>query len=311
MFSDDLYSIALVQPSRAYDDLKIVTGYASPSMVTKHLTSLSQEKYQGNVEIIIGMTAKDGLQNYAHKAFNQLVSRKGNFFCNYMVKKPVHAKLFIWMKDGQPKLAFIGSSNYSQNGFCGGNFETIDKCDPINAFQVFSQLKQESISCDQSDVASLVNIKKRAPNSNISQNSIAQYGSRIRLSLLDSRSGRVHEKSGLNWGQRQSREKNQAYIPVSTRAEGIDLLPPRFAHFTIVTDDDVVLNCVRAQDNGKAIETYENNSILGEYFRDRLNVPKGAYVYLEDLERYGRTTVDLYKIDDYEFFMDFSVPQNA
>ena len=33
----------------------------------------------------------------------------------------------------------------------------------------------------------------------------------------------------------------------------------------------------------------------------------GAFVTKEDLERYGRTDVTFYKIDDEQFFMDFSV----
>ena len=64
---------------------------------------------------------------------------------------------------------------------------------------------------------------------------------------------------------------------------------------------------MRAQDNGKAIETYGNNSQLGLYFRKRLGLPSGAFVTLIDLKKYGRTDVTFYKIDDENFFMDFSV----
>jgi hypothetical protein len=78
-------------------------------------------------------------------------------------------------------------------------------------------------------------------------------------------------------------------------------------HFTINTDDNKTLIATRAQQNGKAIHTPHNNSLIGEYFRMRLGLPKGAFVQKEDLIRYGRTDVDFYKVDDENYYMDFSV----
>lgn len=58
---------------------------------------------------------------------------------------------------------------------------------------------------------------------------------------------------------------------------------------------------------GAGIETPHNNSLIGEYFRNRLGLPNGAFVKKEDLIRYGRTDVTFYKIDDENYYMDFSV----
>lgn len=65
--------------------------------------------------------------------------------------------------------------------------------------------------------------------------------------------------------------------------------------------------CVRAQDGGKGLHTTLNNSLLGEYFRYRLGVKNGEFVTREHLLKYGRTDVDFYKIDDENYYMDFSV----
>jgi len=46
---------------------------------------------------------------------------------------------------------------------------------------------------------------------------------------------------------------------------------------------------------------------FGEYFRNRLGLPNGAFGSKEDLLKYGRTDVAFYKLDDEQFFMDFSV----
>ncbi len=57
-----------------------------------------------------------------------------------------------------------------------------------------------------------------------------------------------------------------------------------------------------------AIQTPENNSFLGTYFRNRLNLASGAPVATQDLLRYGRTDIVIYKIADDEYHMDFSKP---
>ena len=61
------------------------------------------------------------------------------------------------------------------------------------------------------------------------------------------------------------------------------------------------------QQNDKAITTPLNNSQIGEYFRRRLGVANGAYISRIDLENYGRTNVVFYKLDEEQFYMDFSV----
>ena len=78
-------------------------------------------------------------------------------------------------------------------------------------------------------------------------------------------------------------------------------------HFVVLTDDNEIIFFTRAQANGKAIHTPHNNSLIGEYFRKRLGVPFGEPVKMEHLLKYGRTDIDFYKIDDENYYMDFSV----
>ena len=53
-------------------------------------------------------------------------------------------------------------------------------------------------------------------------------------------------------------------------------------------------------ENDKAITTPLSNAQLGEYLRNRIGVPNGAYVWKQDLLNYGRTDVTFYKLDDEE-----------
>ena len=74
-----------------------------------------------------------------------------------------------------------------------------------------------------------------------------------------------------------------------------------------MTDDHKQLILRIEQAGDKALTTPLNNSLLGEYFRNRIGVANGAFITKNDLERYGRTDVTFYKIDDEQFYMDFSV----
>jgi len=128
----------------------------------------------------------------------------------------------------------------------------------------------------------------------------------IKVSFLD-KNGFLPTKSGLNWGQRPGRERNQAYIKLSSNIYNSNFFPERGIHFIIETDDGESFTATRAQANGKAIETPENNSILGVYFRRRLGLPLGSFVEKIHLLNYGRTDIDFYKINEYRYKMDFSI----
>jgi hypothetical protein len=129
------------------------------------------------------------------------------------------------------------------------------------------------------------------------------------ISLVD-RSGQVPARSGLNWGQRPElgREPNQAYLSVRGDLRSSSFFPPIGMHFTVLCDDGAIMEMTRAQAEGKGLQTPHDNSEIGRYFRKRLGLPDGVYVRTEDVIRYGRTSVDFYKIDNENYYMDFKRP---
>jgi hypothetical protein len=116
----------------------------------------------------------------------------------------------------------------------------------------------------------------------------------------------VPQRSGLNWGQRLGREENQAYLAVPAEIQRSGFFPERGEEFLVECDDGEIMKCVRAQANGKAIETCGNNAMLGLYFRRRLNVRPGYLVTIEHLYKYGRLSVDISQENNYRYFLDFS-----
>ncbi len=327
MISSALFDEILVEPvKKGCNKLYIVSGYATSAMAFHHLEEVKQIDENINIELIVGMCPSDGLALSNHRGFQQIMESdyKGSFKCSYITKiPPVHSKVYAWFNDDKPCIGFLGSANYTQTAFSHLRKELMTACDANEALDYYISLIDDTIYCTHQDTENLVNIyndkfflrrkrvKELLPDLEIKDAGMVEdiTGlSSVTISFLDNK-GNLPGRSGLNWGQRpeERREPNQAYIRLPASIYRSDFFPPRKVHFTVLTDDSKILICSRAQDNGKAIHTPHNNSLIGEYFRNRLGLPSGAPVSKDDLLHYGRTDVTFYKIDDETYYMDFSV----
>lgn len=320
----NLFEKALIEPVRSLNanKLYIVSGYATALMAMRHLEYVKGLKKNISIRLIVGMSPQDGIEKNNHLAFVDLQSVKFgiDFKCNYVINRPaVHSKVYAWYKDSEPVSGFIGSANYTQNAFSNSMREALSDENPVLCLDYYNRLSGETVNCEASNIYELVNIFERKI---ISHEPVAEFLTeteaatamsekviglpKVTLTLLD-RKGQVPARSGLNWGQRDGRELNQAYINIPAEIGRSGFFPERHEQFTIVTDDDKQIICVRAQDGGKGLESALNNSLLGEYFRNRLGLSNGAFVSVDDLLNYGRTNVDFYKIDEENYYMNFSV----
>ncbi len=319
LFADNLFSEILLKPAKnGASDLYIISGYASSAMVFHHAEKLKEQNSNININLIIGMTCRDGLSKTNHRGFQALVEKDlaGVFNCSYLINRPpVHSKVYTWIQNKKPVIAFAGSANYSQQAFIGkSQREIATECNPVTAYDYYESLIDESIYCNHQDAEEVITLynDNRAVNStkDAVEKETAEYSTtkgleHKKISFIN-RSGEISQKSGLNWGQREGREPNQAYIPLKVEVYSSDFFPPIAQHFTIHTDDGKILICTRAQENGKAIHTPHNNSLIGEYFRFRLGVANGKLVTMVNFTAHGRTDVDFYKIDEENYFMDFT-----
>lgn len=344
----DIYNNALVNPTfskKGLNRLLIVSGYASSAMGFHHLEDLKKATVFPKIELLCGMIQVDGITKSNHQGFKSLGKSvfPNNFCCSYLLSgEPVHAKIYIWCKDEIPLLAFTGSANYTQMALLKSfRREVLTECNPLSAYKYFKKLKTDSIDCGNSRIPpSLITLRSRiqldsdfigpamlpvvktprergAPTEIVNDKNSQFYGlERATLSLVDG-DYKVPMRSGLNWGQRPKRNKDQAYLAVNGELRKINFFPEKGIHFTVLTDDDKVIQCVRAQPGkkgetkgAKAIETPHDNSQIGWYIRKRMKLSHGQLVTAADLANYGRNTVDFYKIDDENFFMDFSVKKH-
>ena len=320
LLSSDLFSKVLLKPAKdGAEELYIVSGYASAVMASYHLEQLKKNRINAKIHLIIGMTSRDGLSLTNHQTFKKLMESEypDNFTCSYLAEyPPVHSKVYSWLSNNNPIDAYTGSANYSQQAFVlKSQREVANKCDPHSAYEYYKSLINESIYCTHQEVEEHIAFYNSQnitlSNRDIIEEENTDYEAPTGLekqtvSLLQS-NGEIHKSSGLNWGKREGREPNQAYIALQADIWRSDFFPPVGQHFTVRTDDKKILVFTRAQQNGKALHTPSNNSLMGEYFRNRLGLANGSFVEKEDVINYGRTTIDFYKIDEEQYQMDFSV----
>lgn len=311
MIYTDLYNDVLIKPcEQGADKLRIVSGFATPAMATRHLVSITEKHlHLPRIELIVGMCPANTISISNHRGFTDLANDqayKGLFCCSYVCTKPaVHTKLYIWYKNNALYKAFIGSANYTQNAFFGSQREALDIVSNIDEAQdYFDLIAGQSIYCTHPDAEDMVGSDKTTVQEEISHNN------GVRVSLL-TKQGTMPSTSGLNWGQRDKRNHNQAYLALPPEVYRSDFFPKSPECFTVRTDDDKYMICRRAQktktNEGHSIHTPGNNALLGEYFRNRLGLANGAFVTKDDLLRYGRTDVVFYKLDNDDYYMDFSV----
>lgn len=317
MISKNVTQKVLFSPiEKGADTLLVISGYATPNMASWLIKSVQERKLRPiNIRLIVGMTPYDGLSISVHEGFKELHTGRftnlSKFSCSYVYENPpVHTNLYIWMKDNAPIEAFTGSIEFLQSAFVSGRRELAIECNAEEAYMYFQEIEAQSIYCNHSEVEDyIVLTKKHNFLDEENSNQIIMSGKGViytTLSLL-SRNGETGMKSGLNWGNRNRRNRNEAYIPLPSSIAKTNFFPLEKQHFVAKTDDGHTLILRVEQENNKAITTPLSNAQLGEYFRGRLGLPNSAYISRKDLLSYGRTDVTFYKIDDEEFYMDFSV----
>ncbi len=311
LLDNNLYEQMLIAPREqcpGINSLLVVSGYATAAMASYYIEDLQKREMGIKTKLIVGMTPRDGLRASDHKGFVSLMNNfPDEFSCSYVVNQhpPVHSKLYVFCEKSTPKMAFMGSANYTQTALFSKQGEIITNCDPILGLNYFCSIESQTMYCNHAEVENSVTFYTggRLPESNTE--SYEGFDS-VSVSLLTS-DGAVGGRSGLNWGQRPEagRDPNQAYIPLKAEIYRTTFFPEVGKHFTVLTDDNRTLICSRAQQNGKAIHTPLNNSHIGEYFRNRLGVPNGAQVTHGHLSRHGRTDVTFFKVDEENYYMDF------
>ncbi|MDO4555651.1 MAG: NgoFVII family restriction endonuclease [Lachnospiraceae bacterium] len=311
-YSDSIAQQLLFDPIKeGANKLCILTSHATPSMASWLLKSYEEKGITDvEVELIISDVIDEGIDDISHEGFKELHGNRyssiwSNFSCSYLFQPPaLKQNYYIWLDDEKPVKAFGCSYEFTQQSMLRTHSGSMHTRLAVYAHGLYEKAVDRSIYCNHSEVDDYIVV--RSSSTALSTSSHASEENCVHLSLL-ARGGETGTKSGLNWGQRSHRNKNEAYIPLPVKIARSDFFPLNKQHFLVVTDDHHTLQLRVEQQNDKAITTPASNALLGEYFRNRLGLPNGSYIKKEHLLAYGRSDVTFHKIDEEQYYMDFSV----
>lgn len=156
----------------------------------------------------------------------------------------------------------MGSANYTQSAFFDARRDLLRECNPDDAYAYYETIEADMVYCNHAKVEDDIHIMPTHPILATEETALVSVqGSGVEsviLSLL-AIDGNPGKKSGLNWGQRDGREPNQAYIPLPVNVACSGFFPLNKKHFSILTDDGKQLILRVEQQNDKAILFMRNN----------------------------------------------------
>lgn len=339
MFSEHLSDRILIQPFMVgADSLTIVSGYASPATIIEHVNRLKIARGltgsalpKVSIDLRIGMFAAGGTTRPEHDAFVRLTGQKildGDLRVSYFPgPNVVHSKVYVWSAAGRPVNAFVGSANYTNPGFSfqhTGQLNLMTNVDPVEALGICALGAETLVQCTDVDdeTRDRLPLRRERPSemalSRILQPSPedvegdAQWiGKTYSLSLLKKNGDDYAAGGGINWGLSRGRaSEDEAYISVPSAIGRSGFFPPRNVTFDMVGDDLELLSVrIASGDNpyGKDLTTSAPNSHLGSYIRRRMGLPSGAFVGRQQLDRYGRSDIDVTYLGNGQYALDFSV----
>lgn len=321
LFNEDLENIIFNRHEIIEsDELVIVSGFIGPHPLER------VEEIPLLTTVVYGMYGSVGIKNSLHNPIVQLNNSIKNLTVLYS-EVPVHSKCYIWKKNNCIVHALIGSANFSVNGLRTPFREilaetTRDTFIPLQTY--LERILNHSIVCTNATV--------RGVQTGIQLLDIGTDEHICRMTLLDPRTNETHLAGGINWGHGNSHTTpDDAYIAI--RSSHIrnypSFFPPKQEYpqdirggrprrhndfFEMIWDDGTIMQGLMEgsyQMNGdvfpKQISSFPSKSVLGFYLRQRIGMNSGAFVRRVDLERYGRTHIDVSLLNEGVYYFDFSV----
>lgn len=318
------------------DELVVISGYVGPNPI-KQLQTLPIKS-----TVIYGMYGSDGIQRSLHAALTNADNELDNVKILYSTI-PVHAKCYIWKYKGEVRSALVGSANFSTNGLTTPFKEvladaTADTFDPLD--QYLKLILSKTIPCTDANVSENKS-RRHKPNEDTSPAVYDKDVCSMPLFIMESGVPTVPAQSGINWGLAKLSGShvniNDAYIRIGT--DLIEHYPDMFPQkqecpsddqdvkrrghrhndsIEILWDDGTTMTgllegSVPKNINGKRelypkqISTTPSKAELGKYLRKRMGLKEGYRITYQDLQAYGRTTIDVSMQGEGIYYFDFSV----
>ena len=279
---DDLYGCVFDRKIDA-NKLIIITGYIGPAIIE----DLNQLPY--NTEIYIGMYGN----NISKVLHTTLLSQNNKKIEINYTRVLIHAKCYIWLKNGKIIKTLIGSANFSMSGL-NTPFKEVLGDIPNSTYSQLTEyinyIKNNSYSIEKylgkfSSIAYIDENTKTISDIEVEISLLAtKTGGKPNLLGETTYPGDVHKAGGLNWGFSNGEPlPNDAYIkiPIELIRKNPLMFPPKNnksnEYIDVIWDDGTKMQMllegkqeVDRIEYPKQISTYKSKKELGLYLRKRI-----------------------------------------
>lgn len=321
----DLYTSILKENAIESIELKIISGYASPSFLERVLKDFPKLK----ISLYIGMT-DEGISFNNHFKFREIQMRTDTLIFYQSNKlnglSPTHIKVYEFSNRKTNKV-FVGSANFTENGFVNNRELLVEISDSLD--KLFDEQQQNSVSCLDENITDYINFTKEKNNEISIENPIEEihigdtnlvisklktgrskalnyFGGNIDYRYLQYFSLSIALNSSTNnrWkisGINGVLDEKESVLMHSLDGYMYDLFEEN-AKITIYTDDGKVLNAQLIGKYNKEL-TLIGEDTWYDYIIDRLGIDHGIPLSNENLSQIRCSNLEFERIGELEYLM--------
>jgi HKD family nuclease len=335
---DDEFSLNL----RSCKDIYILTGYVGLTKIKEYEKDLVKIGQKGDCKILFGMLFADGVSKYKDKYLREIdrklrKDKKNNGI--YISKHKYHGKIYMFRNKENEEKIYIGSSNFSDQGF-NQNYEMNIQVQDLKTKNKIKNFILDFFEDDNVDLLKDLKLKivesrsKRTPKregEKVKGKTKSKTDSHKVLSdfIISSREfpKRKHSSivkikirpedqsnSSINVCFSFSKNRPRPWYEVDITSNSLERAHPDYpigVFTTYYKDGDYYykFNMATQSDNNKRIAVKGNGKILGEILKGALEnkgvLERNERVTSKTLELYGNDTLKLKKIGNKEYILEF------
>lgn len=317
---NNLYNLVIYRNAKRFNKLRIISGYSSSSFLKRVVKDFPELE----IELYIGMML-EGISIENHQQYQNIVNNNERVNVYYQVVGiPNHMKLYEFINTYDEKKIFIGSANFSENGFMNQK-EILGEVNS-NVDELFSKQSSNSLLCTDKNIEEYITIIQDNDNNYIYKNKIKDridYKNKPKLmsrvdflrrfrsiknSYLDEFDFRIVQPKDVdvNWNQTGINSRGMYSNPVlkqtNTSIEFQDLFPVN-NEFKIYTDDSFVFTAKLGGNFNREIHFLDIN--IYQYFKNRINLKENRPISFDDLKNHDSSRAYFTRLNENEYFVEF------
>lgn len=325
-YTSNLITKIIEEPAKFCDELVILSGYGSPFFLEDIIKIIPHHR----VKLILGMTPQ-GISKEKFDDFKNIAINNEKVEILFQIEEPpTHMKIYQWYNKRKPKYSYQGSANFSYAGFVSQN-EILSLSDK-DFDKIIADVLPLCCNCLDENIKDFIKVYEedyKEPE-NVKETP-EEYGSeelrhkpeakdfrpkRFKWRTTEPLTNSVHinlilpnDKSsltkGINIWERDGKSEEDAYIDLSRHYGELDKFFPKDKPVDLETDDGLNLTVKRRGPHGRELIILNEETNFYNYFLRRLELDTHRPISYADLESYGRTDIEITKIGNNRFKLNF------